>query len=912
MSDLIYKYWGKAKKKETGGMPNYHLLVYHCLDVAAVGQVLISRNTSLQKKLAKMTGLSERTSTDLSLFFLALHDLGKFSESFQLLYSELRKKFHRDAGARQYTHRHDTLGFIVWNEIWRSCDPVFDNQPGSKSFRSIKKYFKLWHQTVSGHHGEPPFLSDGSRPFYPDNYFAPVDIEAVRKFIKAASGLFLKNIKLADCLFELKEALEKFKKASWWIAGFTTICDWIGSDTTYFTYMNLEKPLGLGEYWKNIALKKAAEAVEKSGILPSSPRPYQGIQDIFKHVEKPTPLQAYCENCSILDGPQLFIIEDATGSGKTEAALTLVHRFISKNTADGFYIGLPTMATANAMFDRMAKAYGRLYSPDQHPSLILAHGARHLSEQFRTSICDHNSSDSDYSQNDLSASSQCSAWLADSGKKATLADVGIGTIDQALLGILPARHQSLRLIGLLRKVLVVDEVHAYDSYMQSLLVALLRFQATIGGSVILLSATLPQKMREDLANAYLNALGSEKKYLTSKDCYPLVTKIAARETEEKSLDTRRECARNLSVKLLHEEKDVFDLIRDAEDKGNCVCWVRNTVADARNAYARLKNLYNINEENIQLFHSRFTLYDRLNIENQVLDNFNKESEKDKRHGKILIATQVVEQSLDLDFDVMVSDLAPIDLLIQRAGRLHRHQRPGRDAPIFHVYGPDPVDTPKENWFSAYFPQGTFVYPHTGRLWLTSRLLKKQGAIDIPDKARLLIEGVYGDLAEEIPEALENASLTADGDDFAEKHSGTWNALSLSAGYCRESGLWDKEVRVPTRIGEESIEVFMAKFQGNKLVSWANGKYPWDLSSIRINRKRLCNVSENIPEIQQEVLDELKETEKRLRDDSVVLPLVKNEGNEWHGIGMDEKGREVAVVYCDKMGLLLGEECEGRH
>src|SRR5690606_25025277 len=186
--------------------------------------------------------------------------------------------------------------------------------------------------------------------------------------------------------------------------------------------------------------------------------------------KNPTPLQAYAQTVELGKVPQLFILEDVTGAGKTEAAMVLVHRLMASGLASGLYVGLPTMATANAMYKRMSESYRRLYAEQELPSLVLAHGASKLSKAFSDSVAlSTQTDDKNYENNELSASAYCNQWLADSRKKALLADVGVGTIDQALLGVLPARHQSLRLFGLTNKVLLVDEVHAFDPYMRSLL-----------------------------------------------------------------------------------------------------------------------------------------------------------------------------------------------------------------------------------------------------------------------------------------------------------------------------------------------------------------------------------------------------------------------------------------------------------
>ena len=257
--------------------------------------------------------------------------------------------------------------------------------------------------------------------------------------------------------------------------------------------------------------------------------PLQSIESLFPFIKQPTPLQHYALTEPLTDQPQLFILEDVTGAGKTEAALVLAHRLMMQGLAEGLYIALPTMATANAMYKRLGDVYRKFYQASNNPSLILAHGARELSKDFQDSVilATQQTPDSDYlhggkeEDQELSATAYCNAWLADSRKKALLADVGVGTLDQALLAVLPSRHQSLRLLGLARNVLLVDEVHAYDSYMQKLLDALLEAHARQGGSVILLSATLPQTMREKLVKAFHKGLEQDEPRLSDPAQYPL-------------------------------------------------------------------------------------------------------------------------------------------------------------------------------------------------------------------------------------------------------------------------------------------------------------------------------------------------------------------------------------------------------
>ena len=174
------------------------------------------------------------------------------------------------------------------------------------------------------------------------------------------------------------------------------------------------------------------------------------------------------------EGPCLFVIEDVTGAGKTEAALVLAHRLMCAGRASGAFVALPTMATANAMYGRLSDAYARLFVSSAHPSLVLAHGRSKLNDAFTDSILDGAAADAvDLRNDDADApvAAQCAAWIADNRRKSFLAQLGVGTIDQALLAVLPSRHSPLRLLGLAQRVLIVDEAHAYDAYVGAELAA---------------------------------------------------------------------------------------------------------------------------------------------------------------------------------------------------------------------------------------------------------------------------------------------------------------------------------------------------------------------------------------------------------------------------------------------------------
>lgn len=909
MQSGYFSYWGKAKPS-VEDRARYHLLVYHSLDVAACGQALLSLPQFSLEPLAQELGWPLSTVERLFVFFLGLHDLGKFARAFQGLAPNLSPALVAADKGKSYDCRHDALGWMLWNES------LADGFPDDRLPEPDDEFWAIWIRSVCGHHGMPP-LEDGGGlvRLRTKKFFLADDIDAAREFTR-----FMSTWALPD---DIPRPGRKHKTSlcrhSWRLAGLAVLADWLGSNQAFFAYQ--EEPKSLQKYWHETALPQGKRAVRAAGLQQQVVRSVSDSLQLFDYLQHPTPLQQYAANVELEAGPQIFLLEDVTGAGKTEAALILAYRMMQAGSAAGLYFALPSMATANQMYQRVGSVYQRLYEAGAEPSLILAHGARQLMEGFRQSVVQSEEppGDRNYHSQDASATAQCNAWLADNRKKALLADVGVGTLDQALLAVLPVRHQSLRLLGLSGKVLVVDEVHAYDSYMVELLKKLLTAHARQGGSAILLSATLPARLREDLSAAYRFGLGAQDDELVPDSRYPLATQIG-RKVAVQACAARPQSIRRLQVAALHDEDSVLAMIAGRAAEGHCVCWVRNTVDDARRAFMALRE--HMPADNLMLFHSRYAMGDRLDIEERALTRFGKRSTAVMRRGQVLIATQVVEQSLDLDFDVMVSDLAPVDLLIQRAGRLQRHVRSAtgepsvdgvekRLAPVFHLLTPEPVDEPSADWYKALFPKACYVYPDAGRLWLGARALLQAGSIVTPGEVgqagsvRELVEAVYGDVADLIPPGLQRARRDEDGRDLAKVSQARFNALYLDKGYCVDSSeRWDEDTRVPTRLGDETLTLYLARDENGGLVPWCGiGAHSWEQSAVRIDARRVESLSLEWQNRFAEALQQLRSSHRLLEEPAVVLPLVDQDGAGWVGEVVDGQGRQLELRYDRVLGLM---------
>ncbi len=877
MSTGYFRYWGKADREDPS---QFHLLVYHSLDVAAVGRVLLEGQPKLLRNLSNQSGIRPERLIDWITFLLALHDIGKFADSFQNLIPDLFNQLQGRAFDTVYRQRHDTLGF-------RYLDQYLIKAISREESSDLRDLLLPWLNAVCGHHGQPPKNDTDPRPLGKD--FPAMILTDANSFVAFVRDKFLPD-GFPFGVEEYRLFCDRFPRISWLVAGLAVASDWIGSNSSWFRYCKDQQDLN--SYWQTKALPNALTAVNKSGFIPVVAQEYLSYRRIFPGIAQLTPLQEHSENLKITDTPGLFILEEVTGGGKTEAAFILAQRLMAKGLADGIFMALPTMATANAMYKRVRAIYKKLFQDDADPSLVLAHssGPMVLKMEKNTRL-DHG-----YGGDESSATQDCAAWFSDNRKKALLAHVGVGTIDQALLSILPVRHQSLRLLGLYGKVLVVDEVHANDDYVHKLLCSLLKFHASFGGSAILLSATLPQQMRKELLKAY-----AEGRRLPAPEVmevkYPLLTYYSEGQICEHAVAARREMSREVRVNLIYTEQQVYDAIQAALNKGHCVCWVRNTIVDALQAYRYWQTRMEL--ELLTLFHSRFALSDRLEIENKVLDYFGPDSASNVRKGRLLIATQVAEQSLDLDFDFMVTDLAPIDLVIQRAGRLQRHAR-GNRTPVLAVYTPMPEPEAKSDWYKKHFPKAARVYPHHGQLWLTARWLCERRSFRMPEYARDMIEFVFSESSyNAVPPDLQMTEDKSQGADQGKKSMARFNSLDLNQGYKQTLTHWQDDAFAPTRLGEPTVTLRLARWQDNRLVPWieVHDEYGWQLSQLSV--RKYYAAAEYVGE-HAVAFDEARRSMRDQGKYVLLVPLIEKNGI-WCGSVLNCEGAVVDVVYTVKFG-----------
>lgn len=779
-----------------------HPALRHMLDVAAVAECLVEdENLSPECREAMV-------------LFSALHDLGKINNEF--------REMIRNGAKPSFRHWEVTEAHLIASEhrIASSLD-VIDFEEDSEALRQL-------FAATAGHHGKPPILQPalGNLDSGRNEYF-----RRLRRMRRCAGNQACDDAcTLIEAFLSLWPksslnglTLDEAKRLSWRFAGLITVADWIGSNELWFPH---QPGVGhLGDYLDD-ARKRAKTAVYESGL--SAARPRKSDSKLFDFALRP--MQIAARDTELREGPMLVIIEDETGAGKTEAALILADRMMRAGKGGGLFFALPTMATSEAMFERLQDMLRKLF--DGHPSLALANSRAKISEAFRLLVRQSASAET-------TDEPGCTQWLADDRRRALLADLGVGTIDQALMGVLPTKHFALRLWGVSHKILIVDEAHEYDPYMAKEIEELLYAHARQNGSAILMTATLPIEMRRRFVAAFERGTGRKITEETDRS-YPALRVIGRGPITKRAHDRLRP---RIEVRPVLSEAAALETVLKAVEKGAAVAWVRNAVDDARVAQEKLQEAGAC----CDLLHARFALCDRLEQESFALATYGKCRES--RVGRILVGTQVLESSLDLDFDVMITDIAPMASVIQRVGRLWRHMdlrpkdmRPIAN-PVLHVLTPDPNLVDDQKWVHGTLDAGAWVYPQS-LLWLTARRLFDTESILAPDDLRDLIESVHGEETRPLPEALKSNALENEGDDLARRTLAGYNVVDFDAGYSGAQKIWD-DAEYPTRLGRPQCTLVLARILDAKLVPWGGGDFnnpkALMLSEVRAHAARISRL-----------------------------------------------------------------------
>ncbi len=584
------------------------------------------------------------------------------------------------------------------------------------------------------------------------------------------------------------------------------VADWIASgDLFAYDVTPADLSARVDRAWRRLGLAPHWHAMEPSGTASKLLQERFGLPPGAQS----RPVQQHAlELARKVGAPCLLIVEAPMGEGKTETSLLCAEEFAARTGAGGVFYALPTMATSDAMFDRVHRWVEAV--PDARGphilSAFLAHGKARLNEEYRglvreghTGFADErplHDGVADEPRDEVMASH---VWLT-GRKRGQLASMVVGTIDQALFAALKSRHVVLRHLGLANKVVVIDEVHASDDYMKVYLRRLLRWLGEHRVPTILMSATLAPEDRRGFAAAYAGvgtkptrarpgagrratesgavdaepASATGEPHATSTDAfqelraeraYPLLTAVTPDGTtfvDRPEASVRRS---TLSVaKIADDDETLVRNLADCLAQGGAAAVVRNTVSRAQRTAELLHTAFP--SARIVMVHARLIARDRRDREAILRDELGPTSHlaDSTRFGDrplIVVGTQVLEQSLDVDFDVMVSDLAPVDLILQRAGRLQRHERANRSQllanPTLYLTGADwSAEPPLPDAGSAA------VYGMRDLLASIAVLEEREGRLSLPDD----IPPSVAEAAEgrfRVPESWSDAWARADQD-----------------------------------------------------------------------------------------------------------------------------------------------------
>lgn len=703
-----WQLWGKARP-EPSGLATAHPLLLHMTDVAAVTARLLTRvlPAGVRRRLLATVSEDPRAALSVLLTVAALHDFGKASPAFQKKSVSMASALGRagfDFRPDRNARHHGDFGMVLLQP--RLVD--LGCPTGSATHLA---------RAVTGHHGELPPDSRRRASGRSERGASPRWQSARDEIVDEITALF--EPEWADVRAKLDPA------AALSVAGLVSLSDWLGSLQEVFVY---EPPCeSLASYWPR-SLERADRALARAGFRAPIDTPARSFAELFEGYT-PWPLHVtVAEVASRLAAPSLVVVEAPMGEGKTEAAFLLAEAARERLGGAGLYVGLPTRATANQMFGRTRRFLER--TRGEHPTtLLLAHGEASLVEEARElhprAVYDDDHADG--------SGVRAEAWFQ-SKKRTLLAEFAVGTIDQALLGVMRVPHQFVRLFGLAGKTVVLDEVHAYDTYTGRILDRLVEWLAAVGTTVVLLSATLPRGRRAEIVAAYARGAGLPASGAPDAP-YPRVTVVGSDGVVSRTFDAR---GAPIDVALEPAAPDLPELARracEAARTGACVGWICNSVARAQEAFRLLDGV-----DDRLLIHSRLLPDDRLRRERTLESWLGPAGPgRERPTGCVVVGTQVLEQSLDVDFDLMITDVAPVDLVLQRAGRLHRHLRSNRA--IAHRAARLVLVRPEGDPVTVDLADVAFVYDEL----VTRRSLLALAArtrIVLPDDIEPLVAQVY--------------------------------------------------------------------------------------------------------------------------------------------------------------------------
>lgn len=729
--------FGKLEHDDLGTVIGWHPLVDHMIDVAACFECLCACH-SIRRAMEKAAGreLNERDIARLSVLVF-LHDIGKANSGFQAK----RWKIKEDIPKKWPVGIHSGHGI--------EAIKLFTSPQSSKPIESLIEKICLWGDATEplliasiSHHGRP--LKDS-----PGDYADEIIWNKTTDVYSPSS--ILKEIgEHAEVIYPQAfepggEPLPEAHAFAHIFAGLVQLADWLGSDTTFFPF---SEP---GEDRAASTKGKACEAISVIGLDADDWRnKLKQCAPSFAAtfgITEPRPIQSVMSDENL--GP-LLILESETGSGKTEAALWRFVHLFRAGLVDSLYFALPTRVAASQVYNRVQAAVKNLWPENPPltvralPGYVNADGADVKYLPGFEVLWSDNPEDEKASQR----------WAAESAKRFLAAPIAVGTIDQALLAALQVRHAHMRHAMLARSLLVVDEVHASDPYMTVLLEHLLKAHLNNGGQTLLLSATLGSTAR----NRYLALAPKEKRPQAKTMSFDAACAVPYPAISDHH-KTREVAATGIGKQVTWTAHDIIDspeqianMAISVAKQGAKVLVIRNTVPAAIATFEAIEKhipdpswLFAVNGIP-SLHHSRFSRQDRPLMDKAIEAQLGKHRPPG---ALIVVGTQTLEQSLDIDADVLITDLCPMDVLLQRVGRLHRHSRPASERPAAFQAAQAWVLTPaghdlnpliaKSQYGLGMFHNGSGIYADLRVLEATRALLAERPVVSIPTDNRYLVE-----------------------------------------------------------------------------------------------------------------------------------------------------------------------------
>ena len=752
-----YRHWAKSDRAEP---ERIHLLEHHLADVGACFEALLEQPT-IRKRMAHAGGRDDLDPATMARLcvFAALHDIGKLNIGFQAQVWQpeaLRgKRRPRRAG-----HDDDLTPVIrTDNRDWETANWFF-------SALNLDKMMTSWRwdadegSTVSGllvatfsHHGTPlqiaSTMGKNSKIWQGFGELSPRDCAErigglLREWFPQAFGTDAPPLPSAPAFQHM-------------FLGLCTLADWIGSNERWFEYVDTPQ-----DGYIDIARENAKRAIAHIGLNISEQRQTQadialpGFKDLFGIDDAPNAIQQAAVGQHAPLEERVVVIESETGSGKTEAALLRFARMYERGLVDGIYFALPTRAAAAQIHGRVKRFAANLFDGQRVPPVVLAvpgYDADTDAERVAMQEYDEHAAGAHHPEKPWDDT----PWASENPKRYLAAQIAVGTVDQAMMGALKVRHAHMRAACLARNLLVVDEVHASDAYMRRILEALLEAHTGAGGYALLMSATLGSDARRRLLSAGNAASAYDTLPLDDAIAtpYPAVS-IGGADGERvqgvgENGSTKR--VRVSARDIMPDFHAVSDTALKAAREGAKVLVVRNTVGHAVETQQALERLAGERDDTSLLFqlngittlhHGRFAAHDRRLLDRRVEAYLGKDAKRDT--GSVVVGTQTLEQSLDIDADLLITDLCPMDVLLQRIGRLQRHEREDRAAgyqtPVCIVLTPPGNDlSPLLEWSehaNGLGPHGK-VYEDLRILEATLRLIAGRGEWEIPAMNRELVE-----------------------------------------------------------------------------------------------------------------------------------------------------------------------------